>query len=170
MLLNTMFGVSGPAANDATVRQRYQVPDGFTLALYAADLPRARFLRFTAAGDLLVSRPGMGDIQLLRRDANGDGHPDARETLVAGLKKPLGLDISGDWLYIAESNRIGRIRFDSATGTVSGDIEPLVEGLTDNGNHWSKTIRIGPDQKLYLAQGSTCNVCEEEDERRATMM
>jgi glucose/arabinose dehydrogenase len=170
ILLNTILGVPGPAANDATVRQRYQVPDGFTLELYATDLTRARFLRFTPAGDLLVSRPGMGDIVLLRRDADGDGHPDARETLMTGLERPLGLDIAGDWLYIAESNRISRIRFNSDTGTVNGDIQPLVEGLTDNGNHWSKTLRIGPDQKLYLAQGSTCNVCEEEDPRRATMM
>tara|TARA_B110000503_G_scaffold27555_2_gene44023 strand:+ start:17314 stop:18828 length:1515 start_codon:yes stop_codon:yes gene_type:complete len=170
ILLNTLLGVPGPAANDATVRQRYQVPDGFTLELYAADLTRARFLRFTPAGDLLVSRPGMGDIVLLRRDADGDGHPDARETLMTELKRPLGLDIAGDWLYVAESNRISRIRFNSDTGTVNGDIQPLVEGLTDNGNHWSKTLRIGPDQKLYLAQGSTCNVCEEKDPRRATMM
>jgi glucose/arabinose dehydrogenase len=170
MILNTMLGVSGPAANDATVRQRYQVPEGFSLALYAADLPRARFLRFTPAGDLLVSRPGTGDILLLRRDADGDGHPDARATLIAGLNRPLGMDIDGDWLYIAESNRVVRIRFNSDTGTVEGDLQPLVEGLTDNGNHWSKTLRIGPDRKLYLAQGSTCNICEEEDPRRATMM
>ena len=170
MLLNTMLGLSGPAATEDTVRQRYQVPDGFTLELYAAELPRARFLRFTAAGDLLVSRPGMGDIILLRRDADGDGHPDARETLITGLNRPLGMDISGDWLYVAQSNNVGRIQFDSDSGTVSGYIQPLVEGLTDDGNHWSKTIRIGPDQKLYLAQGSTCNVCVEEDPRRATMM
>lgn len=170
MLLNTMLGVSGPAANDATVRQRYQVPEGFTLQLYAADVPRARFLRFTPAGNLLVSRPGMGDILLLRRDADGDGQPDARETVIAGLNRPLGMDIADGWLYIAESNRISRIRFDSATDTVEGVIDPLVEDLTDNGNHWSKTLRIGPDQQLYLAQGSTCNVCEETDLRRATMM
>jgi glucose/arabinose dehydrogenase len=170
MILNTMLGVSGPAANDATVRQRYQVPEGFSLELYAADVPRARFLRFTPAGDLLVSRPGAGDIQLLRRDTDGDRHPDARETLIAGLNRPLGMDIEGDWLYIAESNRVVKIRFNSDTGTVEGDLQPVVEGLTDNGNHWSKTLRIGPDQKLYLAQGSTCNVCEEKDSRRATMM
>ncbi|MCB1690590.1 MAG: PQQ-dependent sugar dehydrogenase [Halioglobus sp.] len=170
MLLNTMLGLSGPAANDATVRQRYQVPDGFTLELYAAEVPRARFLRFTPAGDLLVSRPGMGDILLLRRDADGDGHPDSRETLISGLDRPLGLDIHDGWLYIAESSRIGRVRFDHDRGAVVGDIQPLVEGLTDDGNHWSKTIRIGADQKLYLAQGSTCNICEEEDARRATMM
>lgn len=170
MILSTMTGMAGPAANDATVRERYQVPDGFTLELYARDVPRARFLRFTAAGDLLVSRPHSGDILLLRRDADNDGQPDSRETLIEGLKRPLGMEINGDWLYIAESNRIGRIRFDSATGTVQGDIQPVVEDLTDNGNHWSKTIRIGQDQKLYLAQGSSCNVCAEDDPRRATMM
>jgi glucose/arabinose dehydrogenase len=170
MLLNVMAGVSGPEANDTVVRQRYTVPDGFKLALYAADLPRARFLRFTPAGDLLVSRPHSGDIVLLRRDADGDGKPDARETLVTGLERPLGMDISGDWLYIAESNRIGRVIFDSTTGTLGSAYQPIVEGLTDNGNHWSKTIRIGADNKLYLAQGSTCNVCEEDDNKRATMM
>ncbi len=170
MILNVMAGVSGPAVNDGVVRQRYKVPEGFSLELYAADLPRARFLRFTPAGDLLVSRPHSGDIQLLRRDADGDGKPDARETLIQGLQRPQGMDFSGDWLYIAESNRIGRVRFDSASGTVDGAIQPVVEGLTDDGNHWSKTIRIGPDNKLYLTQGSTCNVCTEDDPRRATMM
>jgi glucose/arabinose dehydrogenase len=170
MLLNVMLGVSGPAASDSTLQGRYQVPEGFTLELYATDLPRARFMRFTSAGDLLVSRPHNGDIVLLRRDADGDGKPDARETLLSGLERPLGLDISGDWLYIAESNHIGRVLFDSTTGKLGGAYQPLVEGLTDNGNHWSKTIRIGPDHKLYLSQGSTCNVCVEADSRRATMM
>lgn len=170
MMLNNMAGVAGPAANEDILRQRYKVPEGFTLELYVADLPQGRFLRITPAGDLLVSRPHAGDILLLRSDANGDGSPDARETLIAGLHRPLGMDISGDWLYIAESNRISRIRFDSDTGTVNGDLQPLVEDLTDNGNHWSKTIRIGQDQKLYLAQGSTCNICVEDDPRRATMM
>jgi glucose/arabinose dehydrogenase len=170
MLLNVMAGVSGPVASDEILRDRYKVPDGFTLELYAADLPHARFLRFTPAGDLLVSRPHEGDVMLLRRDTDGDGRPDARETLVEGLQRPLGMDISGDWLYIAESNRIGRVRFDSATGTVDGTIQPLVEGLTDDGNHWSKTIRISPDNKLYLTQGSTCNICTEDDPKRATMM
>ena len=170
VLLNSMAGVSGPEANSEIVRQQYKVPDGFTLELYEANLPRARFLLFTPSGDLLVSRPYSGDIVLLRRDKDGDGSPDARATLIDGLERPLGMDISGDWLYIAESNRVSRIRFDSGTGTVDGELQPIVEDLTDNGNHWSKTIRIGQDKKLYLAQGSTCNICEEEDPRRATLM
>jgi glucose/arabinose dehydrogenase len=31
-------------------------------------------------------------------------------------------------------------------------------------------VRAGPDGLLYVAQGSTCNVCTEQDDRRATMM
>jgi glucose/arabinose dehydrogenase len=170
MILNVMTGASGPAVTEDVVRQRFKVPEGFKLEPYTTDLPRARFLRFTPAGDLLVSRPHSGDIVLLRHDANGDGRPEASETLIEGLKRPQGMDIHDGWLYIAESNRIGRIRFDSATGTVEGTLQPVVEGLTDNANHWSKTIRIGPDNKLYLTQGSTCNICTEDDPRRATMM
>jgi len=170
MILNVATGLTGPAADRGTVARHLQVPPGFSVQLYAADLPRARFLRVTAAGDLLVSRPHAGDIVLLRRDADGDGAPDARETLLEGLRRPLGLDLADGWLYIAESNRIGRIAFDAARGTTSGSYQPFIEGLTDNGNHWSKTLRVGPDGDLYLAQGSTCNVCAEDDPRRATLM
>jgi len=170
MILNNMVGIEGPPADASAVQQHYEVPAGFTVELYVADVPKARFMRVTPAGDLLVSRPHAGDILLLRRDTDGDGRPDGRATLVTGLRRPLGLDLHEGWLYIGESNRVGRIRFDSDTGTVSGELQPLVEGLTDNGNHWSKTVRIGPDNKLYLSQGSTCNVCEEDDPRRATMM
>jgi glucose/arabinose dehydrogenase len=170
MVLNVMTGLGGTGTSAAQVEQRYRVPAGFTLQLYASDLPRARFLRFTPGGDLLVSRPHAGDILLLRRDADGDGHPDAVETLMTGLRRPLGMDFAGDWLYIAESNRVGRVLLDSVNGTLSGDYQPLIEGLTDNGNHGKKTLRIGQDDRLYLTLGSTCNVCAEEDSRRATMM
>lgn len=170
MLMNVMLGMAGPGANAQLVEHRYELPEGFSMQLYASELPRARFLRFTPGGDLLVSRPHAGDIQLLRRDQDGDGKPDSVETLIENLRRPLGLDFQGDWLYIAESNRIGRVRFDQASGTVQGDYQPVVEGLTDNGTHWSKTIRFGADGLLYLAQGSTCNICEEDDPRRATMM
>ena len=55
-------------------------------------------------------------------------------------------------------------------GILAGSYEPVIEGFTDDGNHWGKTLRLGPDGLLYLSQGSSCNICVEEDERRATMM
>jgi glucose/arabinose dehydrogenase len=71
---------------------------------------------------------------------------------------------------VGESDAIARVRFDAATGTVSGPVERIVTGLPGGGNHWTKTLRFGPDGWLYVHVGSSCNVCIEEDERRATIM
>jgi len=169
MVLN-VAGIAGFDTNSGLVEQRLTAPKGFSLQLYASGLKHARFMRVTSEGDLLVSRPHSGDIQLLERDANGDGQADSARTVIADLNRPHGIDFLGDWLYIAESNRIGRIRFDATAGETVGDYEVVVDGLTDNGNHWTKTLRVGSDGFLYLTQGSTCNVCEEEDQRRATLM
>jgi glucose/arabinose dehydrogenase len=170
MMLNVMAGIPGPGADASTVANRYKLPAGFSAQLYAKDLENARFLHFTESGDLLVSRPHSGDIVLLGRDADSDGTPDSKQVLISGLSRPLGLDTHEGWLYIAESNQVGRIAFDSETGQLQGEYQVIAGDFTDNGNHWSKTLRIGPDSRLYLAQGSTCNICEEADERRATMM
>jgi len=170
MVLNVMTGRGGPPVNETLVGQRYRVPPGFVVGVYAADLPKARFLLTTPSGDLLVSRPHAGDILLLERDANGDGRTDGVRALLQGLRRPLGMALAEGWLYVAESTQVGRIRFDHATGTTIQPYEILVSGLTDNGNHWSKSLGVGPDGLVYLAQGSTCNVCSEADDRRATMM
>lgn len=170
MVLNVMTGRGGPPVDEAIVRDSYQVPAGFSVGVYAADLPKARFLLVTPAGDLLVSRPHAGDIVLLQRDANGDGRADGERTLLQDLRRPLGMALADGWLYVAESTQVGRIRFDSVAGAVHGAYQVLAAGFTDNGNHWTKSIGVGPDGMLYLAQGSTCNVCVEKDGRRATMM
>jgi len=170
MILNVVTGRSGTPLEVSAARQTLTLPPGFSLDIYATDLPRARFLRFTQRGDLLVSRPHSGDIVLLQRDRDGDHRADGRRKVIDSLNRPQGMDFRGDWLYIAERDRVGRIRFDHESGGVVGTYQPIIEGLTGNGNHWSKTLGFGPDGLLYLAQGSTCNVCVEKDERRATMM
>jgi hypothetical protein len=51
---------------------------------------------------------------------------------------------------------------------VAGDYAHVVAGLP--GGHWSRTLRLGPDGLLYVAVGSSCNVCEESDPRRAAIV
>ncbi len=168
MLGNVALGLEGPSAQDDPTNGVYRLPPGFSMTVYANDVPKARFMRSTPQGDLLVSRPHAGDVVLLRKDDNGDGKHDGMETVLDGLNRPQGLDFFQGWLYVAEREQVGRIRF-NADGA-NGDYQSVITGLTGDGNHWSKTLRFGPDDMLYLAQGSTCNVCIEEDERRATIM
>jgi glucose/arabinose dehydrogenase len=167
-MLNSMFGW-GIDPPEALLEERLQLAPGFTIAPYAR-VERARMLRPTAAGAVLVSVPREGKIVLIEPDGDGDGLPDGQRDLLTGLDRPHGIDLSEGWLYIGEGAAVARIRFDEATGTTSGAPERIVEGLPEGGNHWTKTVRIGPDGGLYVSVGSSCNVCVEEDERRAAML
>jgi glucose/arabinose dehydrogenase len=169
-LLSLLFGRDAGLPAETTIRSRIRVPTGFTLGVYAEGISNARWLRFTDAGDLLVSVPRAGEIILLERDRNADRHPDSRRTLISGLNRPHGMALRDGWLYIAETDAIGRIRFDSERGETSRDFERIVTGLPGDGNHWSRTLGFGPDGWLYVNVGSSCNVCIEEDERRAAML
>ncbi len=161
---------SGKPPEIAILRDRLTLADGFELSLYASNLPGARVLRATGSGHLLVSLPSRKQIVLLEADSDGDGKPDGRRTLLDGLNRPHGMDLFEDWLYIAETNAVGRIRFDSATGQITGSYETLVSNLSAGGHHWSRTLRFGPDGGMYVSVGSSCNVCIEKDKRRASIL
>jgi glucose/arabinose dehydrogenase len=161
------FGATPPPKTE--LEKRMKLPPGFTLGVYAEGIPNARFLRFTSAGDLLVSSPREKAVFILARDANGDGRADSVKKLLTGLDAPHGLDFVDDWLYVAETGAVKRVRFDAANGSVTGNVETVLPGLPTGGNHWTKTIRMGPDGWMYVSMGSTCNVCLETEPRRATI-
>ena len=169
MILNTMIGKGIDSPSQQTLEGRLKIAEGFSLSLYAGDLPNARFITMTSNQDLLVTRPHKGEVLLVRADKNKPGQSGERISLLTGLIKPSGLVVADGWLYVGEADGIGRVQFDAATGKVTGTYQRIIDGLTGDGNHPYKGIDIGPDGKLYLAQGSTCNVCVEADSRRATM-
>ncbi|MFV8781344.1 PQQ-dependent sugar dehydrogenase [Microbulbifer sp. SA54] len=160
----------GASTDQQTVEQELKVATGFRLDLFSRDVPNARFMATTRNGDLLVSQPKLGQVSLLKADRNGDGQADGQRILIENLKRPHGLALYEDWLYIAESDGVGRVAFDHSDGRLAGRYQRIVNGLGDTGNHWTKTIALGPDGWLYLSSGSTCNVCIEEDPQRATIM
>ena len=169
-ITNSLFGWGVDTPEQSAVRAKLDLPDGASVALYARDLGQARILKFTPHGDLLVSVPREGRIVILRRDGDGDGRADAAETLIDGLDRPHGIELVDGTLFIGETSAIGRVDYDSARGAIVGDYRHIVSGLPGGGNHWTRTVRQGPDGALYVNIGSSCNVCLEEDERRATIL
>jgi glucose/arabinose dehydrogenase len=162
-------GFSGDPLSESALA-RITVPPGFSIDTYAQGIPGARFMLFSAAGDLLVSAPRQGKVWLIARDAGGNGRADGQRVLLDNLYQPHGLAYRDGWLYVAETTAVLRVRFDPTTGAVSGENERIIRDLPDAGNHWTRTIHIGPDDKLYVSMGSSCNVCIESDKRRATIM
>ncbi|MGH0034269.1 MAG: PQQ-dependent sugar dehydrogenase [Myxococcota bacterium] len=165
-----LFGRGGGTPSEDSVQSRLRVPDGFALSVWAEGVDGARFLRFTPRGDLLVSQPRRSRVVLLEADENGDGRSDGLRPLVEGLNRPHGLDLHDGWLYLGETDAVARVRFDPSSRSISGSPERVVTGLPAGGNHWTRTVRFGPDGGLYVSVGSSCNVCEEEDPRRAAML
>ncbi len=60
-----------------------KVPDGFTVDLYADNLPNARMMTFAPNGDLFVSQPSQNMVTVLR-DTNKDGIPEERFVYAQG--------------------------------------------------------------------------------------
>lgn len=170
LLLNFLLGRGVAPPSAAEVDRHLGVPAGFRLELYSDDVPLARFMVATDGGHLLVTRTRAGAVSILEPDGDGDGRADRHRVLLEGLDRPHGIALHDGWLYVAQRTSISRARFDEGNGTMSGPLEPVLAGLSGNGFHQTKTIGFGPDGWLYLSQGSTCNVCVEEDPRRATIM
>lgn len=169
VLLNAITGRGIETPPQDVLQAQLQLPEGFSLQLYAERLPMVRMLAVTDTGDLLASRPRAGEVVWLR-DSDGDGRADERRVILSDLNRPHGLALWDQWLYVAETDAVGRVRFDSANGKIEGHFERLITGLPGGGNHWSRSIAFGPDGKLYVAVGSSCNVCEETDPRRAALL
>jgi len=167
-LASMIFGTGGPPLTSEG-RARLKGPPGWSVSPFA-EIPNARLIRFTEAGDLLISAPRSGTLWRVTADQDQDGRADEVTPLPLSLDRPHGLDLHGGFLYIGEGSRVVRVPFDLSTGAPTGEPEVIVDGLPNGGNHWTRTVAIGPDEKLYVAVGSSCNVCLEEDERRAAIL
>ena len=168
-ITNSLFGWGAGPPPASAFGSRIQAAEGFQVSLYA-ELPKVRFLEPTPAGDLVASVPRDGRVVLVERDRDEDGTPDAIRPLLTGLDRPHGVALFDGWLYVAETGAVGRIRFDVASGQVSGSFERVVTDLPEGGNHWTRSIGFGPDGMVYVTVGSSCNACFEEDERRGAML
>jgi glucose/arabinose dehydrogenase len=68
-------------------------------------------------------------------------------------------------MYVAEERDV--LRFDPNVG--SGSAPVTIISRIPAGGHSTRTILFGPDGKLYLAVGSSCNLCDERDSLRAAV-
>ncbi len=142
-----------------------KMPDGFSVSLFAKNLPGARVMVTDKDGNIWLSQISAGKISKLTVK---DGALIKQETVLSGLKNPHGLAFDPDdasVLYFAEETKISKT---NVTPSGVGPIQKVI-GLPGDGNHFSRTIGFGPNGRLYVSIGSSCNVCRESDEHRASI-
>ena len=146
---------------------RLKVPAGFSVSIAATGLGKPRMLAVGMNGSLYVTRRDVGDVLLLN-DLNGDEKFEEMKTIVANFKGVHGITIHEGWLYLCATKKLARGKL-NVDGTV-GPLDTLIYDLPDGAQHDNRTIAFGPDGKLYITIGSSCNDCKETNPEHATML
>lgn len=145
-----------------------KIPAGFSISIFAKDLKAPRVIKFDPAGNLVVSITSEDKVVVLP-DKNNDGKADEVMTLLSGLNKPHGLAFKCDGerckLYIAETDKVASYDYDKEN--LKAVNKKKLTDLPSGGGHFTRTLGLGPDGRLYVSIGSSCNVCNETDNRRA---
>lgn len=139
------------------------LPPGFSIEIFAGNVPEARVMAMDGMGNMWVSQRGEGTITLLEIEG---GKVISQSAIFRNLNNPHGLAIDPQnplLLYVAEEDKISRVPLYS-----DAPLEKIVN-LPSGGRHFTRTIGFGPDDRLYVSIGSTCDVCEEPNPKHAAI-
>ena len=161
-----------PSQNDTGLPLK--LPQGFSVSIFARNLKAPRVLARDPAGNILTSITSEGKVVALP-DKNNDGIADETVTVADGLNRPHGLAFrcveSPCKLYIAESDEVASYDYDEKNLKISN--KKKIADLPDGGRHFTRTIMFMPypdENKLLISVGSSCDVCDEKDQRRAKIL
>lgn len=149
--------------------EKIALPPGFTIDLFAKDVPNARSMTLGEKGTLFVGTRKAGKVYAIR-DLDGDGRADGVLTIAGGLNMPNGVAFREGSLFVACVDRL--LRFEEIEERLKQPPAPTVisENLPGDRHHGWKFIRFGPDGYLYVPVGAPCNVCERDDKRYASIL
>lgn len=160
----------------AGVLDKIQLPSGFKIEILADNLggspvsypgPNPGLRMMLLRGDaLFVTIPSQGKVVAI--PYTGGNKAGAASTFIDGLNNPHGIDFHDGWFYIAEENRVIRVK-EGGNLTADRDTLQVLVGDFPTGGHFTRTLKIY-NNSMYVSIGSSCNVCQESDERRATIM
>lgn len=156
-----------PQAPAVAPLQDLKVPPGFAINVFASGLPGSRLMAVAPDGTLYVARMSTGEVLALP-DANKDGIADKTEVVLKGLNKPHSLGFHKGYLYVATMPAILKVKWEA--GKALAEPTKFIDMPISTSGHVTRTIAWGKDNRLYVSIGSSCNSCEEQDDRRTTVM
>ena len=149
------------------------LPDGFTAYQIGQEFERPTSVTQGPDGAIYVALRHQGIVQL--RDNDGDGVYEENVAFLPNVNSTgehdeiTGVVVSDDnRVYIADRGRI-TVAEDVDGDGVADDIQLIITDLPA-GRHQADGLEFGPDGLLYITNGSTCDECDETDERAATIM
>lgn len=153
--------------SEELARANLRLPAGFWFDVWATGLGNPRNLVVAPDGTVYVTRREQGDVLALN-DRNNDARADEIRTVASGLMYINGIALHEGQLYLATDQEVyaAPILEDGSLGALN----TLIDDLPDAGQHPNRTLAFGPDGKLYITVGSTCNACNDTDPESATIL
>lgn len=154
-----------------------QAVAGFSVSVFADKLDQPGFIIFDQKNRAIVSEPASGKVILL---------PDT--VLLEHLRMPSGLALYQNYLYIAERHQVSRWKYDVERGKLIDTAGTNIANLVASNLHPLHAMLFGPNyrqaplisgshaketlnpNKLYIAAGSSCDVCVEDTWKRAAVL
>ncbi|MGK0409563.1 MAG: glucose/arabinose dehydrogenase [Shewanella psychromarinicola] len=158
-LLTLGFGVSYPSL--ALPLDKIELPQGFTIDVYAENIENARQMALGDNGTVFVGSRKAGNVYALI-DSNNDFKADKKIIVATDLFMPSGLTYHQGNLYVADVDKIWRYPNIEKSLPAIPKPELVYNKLPNKAHHGWKFIAFGPDGKLYIPVGAPCNVCESE--------
>lgn len=164
-----LLSLLASSARAALPLDQIKLPPGFSISVYADDVPNARSLALGKNGTLFVGTRGGSEVYAVV-NKNGDQKADEVITIATGLTAPNGVAFRDGSLYVAEVSRI--LRYDNIEANLANPPKPVVvtDKLPREMHHGWKYIAFGPDGWLYVPVGAPCNVCEADPNRYAAIL
>jgi glucose/arabinose dehydrogenase len=136
---------------------KIKVPAGFKVELWAHGMPGARMMTRGDKSTIFAGTRAIGKVYAI---SDKDGKRE-HKVIADGLKQPNGVAFKNGTLYVIAVDKA--LRFDNIEDKLDSpqptDISEQIN-LPESVHHNWKFAAVGPDNKLYIAIGSPCNVCE----------
>ncbi|MGZ9097331.1 MAG: PQQ-dependent sugar dehydrogenase [Micavibrio sp.] len=159
-------------------------PAGFRVQLFAGGLDNPRSLYVLPNGDVLSAEAktkiagiigSSADQITLMRDGDGDGITETKTVFLDGLKRPFGITLIGDSLYVANTDGLYVYPYTPGATRITAKGKKILDLPAGGYNHhWTRNLLASPDgRKIYISVGSASNNAEyglDEEIRRANIL
>ena len=131
-------------------------------------MPGVRWLGLGPDGVVYATQPAAGRVVTLP-DADKDGVADDVNVFAEGLTGVHGIAFKDNGVFVATQSSIYRLEDTNGDG-VADKRDKLADDLPSGGGHSTRTLAFSADgTKLFVSAGSSCNVCKEDDPKRAAI-
>ncbi|MDT4895973.1 MAG: hypothetical protein QOH25_1050 [Acidobacteriota bacterium] len=163
------------------------LPEEFEITVAAEGLKRVRFMTKSPDNRIFVTDMfnltdnKRGAVYILEDFDERRGRFGKVTTYMTNLRNPNSICFHTDergnsWFYLALTDSLVRYRYRNGDNAPTGRPQVLAEfpdyGLSYKygGWHLTRTVAFGPNGKLYVSVGSSCNACEEKEAIRASVI